>query len=77
MVAFSEERFPLGRKIPTSGFMRSLTSAFTTADAAAPIMKAIARPMIPNVWRKSMNSLMKPFFFSEALSILSIEARYP
>jgi hypothetical protein len=31
--------------------------------------------MTPKVWRKSTNSLTKPFFFSEAFSILSMDWR--
>src|SRR6267143_831230 len=75
VVAFSDDRFPVGSTRPTMGLMRSLTSEFTTADEATPMTKPMARPTTPKVWRKSMNSLTKPFFFSEAFSILSMVAR--
>src|SRR5437879_12471191 len=71
-VAFRDDRFPVGRMRPTMGLIMSLTSELTTADEATPITKPMARPITPNVWRKSTNSLTKPFFFSVAFSILSI-----
>src|SRR6266705_712776 len=73
MVAFRDDRFPVGSTSPTIGFMRSLTSELTTADEATPMTKPMARPTTPKVWRKSTNSLKKPFFFSEAFSILSMD----
>jgi len=54
--------------------MISLTSEFTTADEATPMTNPIARPMTPNVCRKSTNSFTKPFFFSVVFSILSMKA---
>src|SRR2546427_3080939 len=71
-VAFSDDRFPVGRTRPTIGLIMSLTSELTTADEATPMTKPMASPITPNVWRKSTNSLTKPFFFSVAFSILSI-----
>src|SRR3989442_9621948 len=58
------------------GLMRSLTSEFTTADEATPMTKPMARPTTPKVWRKSMNSFTKPFFFSEDFSILSMTVSF-
>src|SRR5436309_14773402 len=75
-VAFSDDRFPVGRTRPTIGLMMSLTSELTTADDATPMTKPIASPMTPNVCRKSTNSLTKPFFFSEAFSILSHDGAF-
>ncbi len=74
-VALRDERFALGIKSPIRGLMRSVTRPDTRVEAAAPMMKAIARPMTPKVWRKSTNSLKKPFLASEALSILSAVAQ--
>src|SRR5439155_26356357 len=71
-VAFRDDRFPVGRMRPTIGLIMSLTSELTTADEATPMTKPMASPITPNVWRKSTNSLTKPFFFSVAFSILSI-----
>jgi hypothetical protein len=42
----------------------SFTKAVTNLEAAWPIMNAIARPIIPKVFRKKMNSWVKPLFFS-------------
>src|SRR5213080_5516455 len=38
-VAFSDDRFPVGRYRPTIGLMMSLTSELTTADDATPMTK--------------------------------------
>src|SRR2546428_13898237 len=75
-VAFSDARFPVGKTSPTIGLNRSLTREFTTADEATPITKPIARPMTPKVWRKPVNSLTNPFFFSVVFSILSMEGTF-
>ena len=48
------------------GSIMSFTKAVTNLEAAWPIMNAIARPIIPKVFRKKMNSWVKPFFFSLA-----------
>ena len=49
-------KLPAGRKNPMIGSIMSFTKAVTNLDAARPITKAIARPIIPNVFRKSKNS---------------------
>lgn len=48
-----------GKNRPTVGLMISCTSAVTNLEAAAPMTKAIANPIIPNVLRKSKNSCTK------------------
>lgn len=50
-----------GKNRPTVGLIISCTSAVTNLDAANPMTKAIANPIIPNVLRKSKNSWMKDF----------------
>lgn len=47
---------------PTSGLIKSVTSAVTSFDEAAPITNAIASPITPNVFRKCTNSPTNPFF---------------
>ncbi len=54
--ASSALRSPDGNANPMIGLIMSLTRAVTSFDAAAPIMNAIANPIIPNVLRKPMNS---------------------
>ncbi len=49
-------RLPEGRKKPMIGSIMSFTNAVTNLDAACPNTKAIARPIIPKVFRKSKNS---------------------
>jgi hypothetical protein len=49
-------RLPAGKNNPISGSIMSFTNAVTSLDAARPITKAMARPIIPNVLRKSKNS---------------------
>ena len=49
-------RLPEGRKKPMIGSIMSFTNAVTNLYAACPNTKAIARPIIPKVFRKSKNS---------------------
>lgn len=46
-------RLPEGRKKPMIGSIMSFTNAVTNLDAACPNTKAITRPIIPKVFRKS------------------------
>ena len=45
-------RFPAGKNKPISGFIMSSTKEVTNPEAAWPITKAIANPIMPNVFRK-------------------------
>ncbi len=57
-------RLPAGKKNPIIGSIMSFTSAVTSLPAAWPITKAIARPMMPNVFKKSKNSCARVLFTS-------------
>jgi hypothetical protein len=54
------------------GLTMSFTNAVTSFDAAAPITNAIARPITPNVFRKSPNSCISDLFFSGGLDTSSL-----
>jgi hypothetical protein len=47
---------PAGKNSPIKGVIMSSTIAVTSLEAAWPITNAIAKPIIPNVLRKSKNS---------------------
>ena len=48
----TSSRFPAGKNNPISGFMISSTKEVISQEAAWPITKAIANPIIPKVFRK-------------------------
>ncbi len=52
-------RLPEGKNKPTNGLIISSTSAVTNFEDACPITNAIAKPIIPNVLRKSKNCEIK------------------
>ena len=52
-------RLPEGKNKPTNGLIISSTSAVTNFEDACPITNAIAKPIIPNVLRKSKNCMIK------------------
>ena len=66
---------PAGKKKPTVGLTISSTNAVTSFDAAAPITKAMAKPMTAKVFRKSKNSCINDLdngtTASESLSLLN------
>ena len=61
LVIFADNcsRLPEGKKNPTNGLIISLTRAVTNLEDAWPITNAIAKPIIPNVLRKSKNCIIR------------------
>ena len=60
-VSFADNcsRLPEGKKKPTNGLIISSTRAVINLADAWPITNAIAKPIIPNVLRKSKNCVIK------------------
>lgn len=65
-----DSKLPAGRNNPMIGSIMSFTMAVTSLEAAWPITKSIARPIIPNVFRKSKNPWAKVLLTSGSSSAL-------
>ena len=59
IVADNCSRLPEGKNKPTNGLIISSTRAVINLADAWPITNAIAKPIIPNVLRKSKNCVIK------------------
>ena len=70
---YNFSKSPEGRKRPTSGLTMSCTSEVMSEEDAAPMIKAIASPITPKVFRKSKNSWMS-VFFAGGLSVTAVYA---
>jgi hypothetical protein len=64
----SAAKLPAGRNRPIKGSIISFTKAFTSVEAACPITKAMASPIIPKVYKKSKNSWVNDLFFASELA---------